>query len=198
MRRASFGRLWYGEPNAISNAIGYAKFRSRSHDAVIRVFDASAFKSIVDQAKSARAAQCRPVSTNLYDPSRLTSLPPRTFFLTTKSGILRCLLFDRCSEDFHSFPQLGNGCSLLLNFAMLFEELVEQHRIHRLVAHGVGLAFSVAHHEVRIHFFHLLSHETEPRDALRGNLFFVTEGDRFKRETSLASLNAAASTTSTL
>jgi hypothetical protein len=35
-----FGRLWYGEPNAISNAIGYAKRRSRSHDAVIRVYDA--------------------------------------------------------------------------------------------------------------------------------------------------------------
>ena len=34
-----FGRLWYGEPNAISNAIGYAKFYSRSHDAVIRVYD---------------------------------------------------------------------------------------------------------------------------------------------------------------
>jgi len=34
-----FGRLWYGEPNAVSNAIGYAKFRSRSHDAVIRVYD---------------------------------------------------------------------------------------------------------------------------------------------------------------
>ena len=31
-----FGRLWYGEPNAISNAIGYAQHRSRSHDAVIR------------------------------------------------------------------------------------------------------------------------------------------------------------------
>ena len=30
-----FGRLWYGEPNAISNAVGYAKFRSGSHDAVI-------------------------------------------------------------------------------------------------------------------------------------------------------------------
>jgi hypothetical protein len=26
-----FGRLWYGEPNAITNAIGYAKFFSRSH-----------------------------------------------------------------------------------------------------------------------------------------------------------------------
>jgi hypothetical protein len=31
--------VWYGEPNAISNAIGYAKFRSRSHDPVIRVYD---------------------------------------------------------------------------------------------------------------------------------------------------------------
>src|SRR6266478_2045130 len=34
-----FGRLWYGEPDAISNAIEYAKFFSRSHDAVIRVYD---------------------------------------------------------------------------------------------------------------------------------------------------------------
>jgi hypothetical protein len=33
------GALWYGEPDAISNAIGCAKFRSRSHDAVIRVYD---------------------------------------------------------------------------------------------------------------------------------------------------------------
>jgi hypothetical protein len=36
-----FGRLWYGEPNAISNAIGYAQFYSRSHDAVIQVYDES-------------------------------------------------------------------------------------------------------------------------------------------------------------
>jgi len=34
-----FGRLWYAEPNAISNAVGYAQFYSRSHDAVIRVYD---------------------------------------------------------------------------------------------------------------------------------------------------------------
>ncbi len=31
----SFGRLWYGDPNAVSNA----KFYSRSHNAVIRVYD---------------------------------------------------------------------------------------------------------------------------------------------------------------
>jgi hypothetical protein len=34
-----FGRLWYGEPNAISNAISFAEFNSRSHHAVIRVYD---------------------------------------------------------------------------------------------------------------------------------------------------------------
>jgi hypothetical protein len=34
-----FGRLWYGEPNAISNAMGYAKFFSLLHDAVVRVYD---------------------------------------------------------------------------------------------------------------------------------------------------------------
>ncbi len=36
-----FGCLWYGEPNAINNAIGYAKSYSRSHDAVICVYDAA-------------------------------------------------------------------------------------------------------------------------------------------------------------
>jgi hypothetical protein len=36
-----FGRLRYREPDAIKYAIGYVKFRSRSHDAVIRVFDAA-------------------------------------------------------------------------------------------------------------------------------------------------------------
>ena len=34
-----FGRLWYDGPNAVSNAIGYAQQSSRSHDAVIRVYD---------------------------------------------------------------------------------------------------------------------------------------------------------------
>jgi len=34
-----FGRLWYDGPNAASNAIGYASQDSRSHDAIIRVYD---------------------------------------------------------------------------------------------------------------------------------------------------------------
>ena len=32
-----FGRVWYGEPSAVSNAIEYAKFRSRSHDAPVSI-----------------------------------------------------------------------------------------------------------------------------------------------------------------
>jgi hypothetical protein len=35
----SFGRLWYAEPKAFSHAIGYAKYGSRSHHAVILVYD---------------------------------------------------------------------------------------------------------------------------------------------------------------
>ena len=34
-----FGRLWYGDANAVANAIGYAQHFSRSHDAVIRLYD---------------------------------------------------------------------------------------------------------------------------------------------------------------
>jgi hypothetical protein len=32
-----FGRLWYGEPDAVSNAVDYAKHRSRSHDAPVSI-----------------------------------------------------------------------------------------------------------------------------------------------------------------
>ncbi len=34
-----FCRLWYGEQNALSNAVDYAEFRSRAHRSVIRVYD---------------------------------------------------------------------------------------------------------------------------------------------------------------
>jgi hypothetical protein len=34
-----FGRLWYGEPHAVIDAIGYVKHYSRSQLVVIRVYD---------------------------------------------------------------------------------------------------------------------------------------------------------------
>jgi hypothetical protein len=38
MPRHSAG-LWYAGPKAVANAIGYAEHRSRSHDAVICIYD---------------------------------------------------------------------------------------------------------------------------------------------------------------
>ena len=34
-----FGLVWYSGPNASENAVDYAKFFSRSHDAMIRLYD---------------------------------------------------------------------------------------------------------------------------------------------------------------
>jgi hypothetical protein len=36
-----FGKLWYRGPKAITDAIDHAKFFSRSHHAVIRVYDSA-------------------------------------------------------------------------------------------------------------------------------------------------------------
>jgi hypothetical protein len=68
-----FGRLWYGEPNAISNAIGYAEHRSRSHGAVIRIFDGA---GNVIETHSGR----RPYGTNCQVSFSGVSLscPPKT------------------------------------------------------------------------------------------------------------------------
>src|SRR4030095_4205173 len=46
--------LWYGEPNAINNAIGYTKFYGRPYDAVIRVYDegATGFRRTSSPARS--------------------------------------------------------------------------------------------------------------------------------------------------
>ena len=48
-----FGHLWYGEPNAIRNAIGCAMHSSRSHDTVIRVYDAAG--SVIETRNLPRA-----------------------------------------------------------------------------------------------------------------------------------------------
>jgi hypothetical protein len=52
-----FGGLWYGEPDAINNAIGYAKFFSRSHDAVIRVFDEAGNRAPYGSASEIRSTR---------------------------------------------------------------------------------------------------------------------------------------------
>src|SRR6266540_1545401 len=46
---------------------------------------------------------------------------------------------------------------------MFFEELIEQHRVHCVVAHGVDLAVLFAHHQVGVHRSHFLSDQTKLR-----------------------------------
>jgi hypothetical protein len=64
-----FGRLWYAEPNAVSNAIGYAKFFSRSYDAVIRVYDVDS--NVIESSLEERAnTQKKPGSAGIFVHSR--------------------------------------------------------------------------------------------------------------------------------
>jgi len=54
-----FGRVWYAEPNAVSNAIAYAMHYSRSNDAVIRVYD-DAGNVIATHESFFEVRQCSP------------------------------------------------------------------------------------------------------------------------------------------
>ena len=52
------------------------------------------------------------------------------------------------------------------SFSMFFEELVQQHRIHRFVTVGCK-ALVIAGHQIRVYLrYYLLSHEVELRDTL--------------------------------
>src|SRR4029077_5563409 len=71
---------------------------------------------------------------------------------------------------------------------MLFKELIEQHRVHCVVAHSIGFALCVANHQSGVDPFDFLSHEAKLRDALGINSFLVMEGDRFKGKNRFADL----------
>src|SRR5205823_6047827 len=74
----------------------------------------------------------------------------------------------------------------LLHFAMLFKKLVEQHRVHRVVAHGVNLSLCVAHDQVWVDLRDVLCHETKLLSSIWINLFLIMERGRFQREDRLA------------
>ena len=56
---------------------------------------------------------------------------------------LSCLLFELRSENLHLFLlqghsrfQVSDTGLLFLDFFVLFEEFIEQHHVHRIIAHG--------------------------------------------------------------
>ena len=69
---------------------------------------------------------------------------------------------------------------------MFFEKLVEQHRVHLLVAHAVGLSIFVAHDQVGVYLFHFLGHKAKLRAPAGSIFFFVAERNRLKRKERLA------------
>ena len=90
---------------------------------------------------------------------RLFAILPKGHELARK----RSLMMKELREE--PFLLLRDDRFQLLNVAMFFEELVEQHCVHRFVAHGVNLAGFVASHQVRINLRHLLGHKSELRNA---------------------------------
>ena len=71
-----FGHLWYGEPNAVSNAIGYTMYDSRSHDAAIRVYDAAG--NVIETLCSELTLSCK----------RRTEVEPAAFNFGDKLGLV--------------------------------------------------------------------------------------------------------------
>src|SRR6266536_2035820 len=69
---------------------------------------------------------------------------------------------------------------------MGFEEFVEQHCVHRVVAHGVDLAVLVAHDQVRVYLGYFLGDQTKLRCA--ASVALVVKHDRLKREDGFAGL----------
>ena len=77
---------------------------------------------------------------------------------------------------------LCDGRLLSLDSAMLLKELIEQHRVHLVVADAVGLSFLITHDEIGIHPLHVLGYNSQLTFACRINLFLVTEGDWLERK----------------
>src|SRR5262249_1232660 len=101
---------------------------------------------------------------------------------------LRGLFFQGCLQPHYGRLQLSHFLFLRLHLAVFFEELVEQHRVHRLIAYRVRLALVVASHQVWIHLFNLLGDQTELGNAIRIKLVVVAEGNRSEREDRFARL----------
>jgi hypothetical protein len=101
---------------------------------------------------------------------------------------LRAHLLQTRSKRFNLLLLLCDGRFLLLVLAMLLEKLIEQHRVHRFIAHTLRLALIVASHQSGVYLFHFLSHETELRDALGVKLMLVAKGHRFQRKNRFARL----------
>jgi len=71
------------------------------------------------------------------------------------------LFFELRGQNSHSFFLLSYGPFQFLHFAVLFEEFVKQHRVHRVVAYGVYFAVRTASYQIRAYLFYILGNQPE-------------------------------------
>jgi hypothetical protein len=81
---------------------------------------------------------------------------------------MRCrfIQFDLCAHFlnlpglfFHGCHEARNRSFQFLNFAVFFQEFIQQHRVHCIVANGIRLSFLIRQHQVRINLFHIFGNE---------------------------------------
>ena len=75
------------------------------------------------------------------------------------------------NEGFNLLSQGRNGLSLFLHCLVLFEKLIEQHRVHRFIAHAIGPSFFATCDQIGPNLFHLFSHKAKLRDAIGSSSF---------------------------
>jgi len=59
---------------------------------------------------------------------------------------------------------------------MLFEEFIEQHRVHCVVADGLEVAIVIAFDQIRSCLLHFLSDKAKLRNTIWIKLLLITEG----------------------
>jgi len=103
---------------------------------------------------------------------RLARFQSRTNFLQARGKRFNLLLLvcRDCLEVLlllcHRRFQFSDRRLLFFHLAVLFEKLVEQHRVNRLITDGIGFSLLVAGHQIGIYLLHFLSHEPKLRDGI--------------------------------
>ena len=63
---------------------------------------------------------------------------------------------------------------------MFLQKLVEQHRVHCVVAHAINFAIASASHQIGAYLFYILGNQSEADWARRFDLLLVSETHRLE------------------
>jgi hypothetical protein len=73
------------------------------------------------------------------------------------------LLFHNCYKSFDFLLLLKVVRFQFLNFPVLFEELIEQHRVHRIIAHSPKLTVLAVYDQIAIYLLYVFRNQTKLR-----------------------------------